>query len=85
MINPNLVRAKFRAFGILKSTVTSISEVPQGDAYLVELTLDNGLKTTYGKSIPFRQEMRGAANIVTEERRVVERVFDTLLSILKNT
>lgn len=83
--NIQLSSFPFREFGILKSTVISISEVPQGDAYFVELELDSGLKTTYDKSIPFRQEMQGTANIVTEERRVVERVFDTLLSILKNT
>jgi len=75
----------FQEFGILKSTVVSFSPVPQGDNYLLELELTNGLKTTYEKTIPFRQEMRGTANIITEDRRVVDRVFDKLLSILKNT
>jgi len=75
----------FREFGIVKSEVKHISLVPQNDFYLVELNLNEGLKTTYGKDIPFRQEMQGNAKIITENRRVVERIFDKLLNILKNT
>ena len=75
----------FQEFGILKSTVVGFSAVPEGENYLLELELKNGLKTTYEKTVPFRQEMQGTANIITEDRRVVDRVFDKLLSILKNT
>ena len=83
--NVQLSSFPFREFGILKSTVTSISGVPKEGSYLVELELQNGLKTTYDKTIPFRQEMQGTANIITEKRRVVTRIFDKILSILKNT
>ena len=75
----------FREFGILISNVKSISLVPKDNFYLVELELKEGLKTTYDRSIPFRQEMQGTANIITENRRIVERIFDKLLNILKNT
>ena len=74
----------YREFGILKTKVKNIAPIPQDDRYQIELELTDGLKTTYGKSIPFRQEMQGTANIITEDRRVVERIFDTILSLFKN-
>jgi hypothetical protein len=48
------------------------------------LEVPETLITTYNKSIPFRQEMQGTANIVTEDQRILERVFDKILSILRN-
>ena len=42
------------------------------------------LKTSYGKTLNFRQEMQGTANIITEYRRVVERVLDNFRDLMKN-
>ena len=38
---------------------------------------------TYNKTIPFRQEMKGAADIVTEDLRLIERFFYQLKNIIK--
>jgi hypothetical protein len=46
--------------------------------------LPQNLQSTYGKPIPFRQEMQGIAKIVTEDRRVVLRLFDQFRDLLKN-
>jgi multidrug resistance efflux pump len=74
----------YQEFGSIGATVKDISSVPQGDAYQIELEVPGTLVTTYEKSIPFRQEMQGTANIITEDRRILERVFDKILSILRN-
>ena len=78
-------------YGILKGEVQNISLVPvsmsnsrEEETYLVELKLNNDLITTYNKTITFRQEMQGIASIITEDRRVLERIFDRVKSILKN-
>lgn len=75
----------YKEYGILKTTVDHISLVPQEDRYLLEVKLPDSLITTYDKRIPFRQEMLGTADIITEDRRVIERIFDRLNSILKNS
>ena len=75
----------FQEYGIIKGEVTSISLVPSEENYLLEISLPNELVTSYDKTIPFRQEMRGSIDIVTENRRVLERIFDRVRSILKNT
>ena len=74
----------YAEYGIVEGTVQNVSLVPQKDSYLVEIALNDGLKTTYGKSIVLQQEMQGAANIITEDRRVIARVFDKLKDLLKN-
>lgn len=74
----------FREYGILKSEVAEISLVPIENHYLVALNLPETLTTSYGKTIPFRQEMQGVAEIITEERRVLERVFDRVRSVVRN-
>lgn len=81
-------------YGILKATIKTIALMPEAmptqtqeqtqAGYLLELTLPNGLNTTYKKLIPMKQEMPGTAEIITEERRILERILDRILNILKN-
>ena len=70
-------------FGELNGKIKSISQIPdeQGN-YLIDVTLPQDLKTTYGKIIPFRQEMKGTANIITEDLRLIERFFYQLKNII---
>ena len=73
-----------RQYGILEGTVTSLAAVPQKEEYALDIRLPSDLLTTYGKPMPFRQEMQGVAKIVTEDRRVVMRLFDQFRDLLKN-
>ncbi len=82
--NIRLAGYPYQEFGSLVCKVSSISLVPQGDGFSVELDIPQPLTTTYDRTIPFQQEMLGTANIITEDRRILERVFDRILSILKN-
>ena len=71
-------------FGELNGAVKSISLIPNEEGnYLVDVELPQNLKTTYDKTIPFRQEMKGAADIVTEDLRLIERFFYQLKNIIK--
>lgn len=74
----------YREFGAVNAIVRSISPVPEGGFYQVELTLPRKIETTYGKAIPFGQELQGTARIITEERSILERIFDRILSALRN-
>jgi len=88
-VNIQLDGFPFQEYGVIKATVESISLVPTSVVpnetnYILEINLPDSLITTYDKLIPFRQEMKGTANIITEDRRVLERIFDRFNSILKN-
>ncbi len=63
-------------FGTLKGKVKHISLLPDKDGlYLINVELPEKLITTYGKEIPFKQEMRGVVEIITEDLRLIERFF----------
>ena len=89
-VNIRLHGFPFQEFGVITTKVENISLVPVAinaenpASYILEVDLPDTLVTNYGKVIPFRQEMQGVANIITEDRRVLERIFDRVNSILKN-
>jgi multidrug resistance efflux pump len=89
-VNIQLDGFPFTEFGIVIGKVEQISLVPLSSSdqseghYLVDIQLPDTLRTTYNKEIPFRQEMQGTANIVTDDRRVMVRILDRVLSALRN-
>ncbi|WPO77297.1 HlyD family efflux transporter periplasmic adaptor subunit [Flavobacterium sp. KACC 22761] len=53
------------------------------NSYLIDVTLPFGLKTNYGVELNFHAEAKGTAEIITEDRRLIERFFDNLRYKLK--
>ena len=78
----------YQQYGIVEGTVQNIALVPQagkeGDTYLLEISINDSLSTTYGKKLKMKQEMQGSANIITEDRRVIERVYDRFQDLKRN-
>ncbi len=63
-------------FGVLNGTVKNISLIPDAEGfYFVDVELPSKLITSYNKEIDFKQEMRGTAEIITEDLRLIERFF----------
>ncbi len=73
-----------KEFGMINGRVESISKASQNNTYLVQVSLPQGLKTTYNKQLEFKQEMQAIAEIITEDMRIIERVFNQFKSIFKN-
>jgi len=70
-------------FGTLQGAIKSISLVPNNEGqYLIDVSLPKTLITSYNKTIDFKQEMRGAAEIVTEDLRLIERFFYQFKNVL---
>jgi HlyD family secretion protein len=69
-------------YGLLTGKIESISSVPKNNFYEAEVFFPDGLKTTYGKTLPFRQQMPGSAEIITKERSVMSRLFDKFYSMV---
>jgi multidrug resistance efflux pump len=68
-------------FGILIGSINRISLVPRDGLYYIDVDLSKNLKTTYNKRLEFRQEMQGKAEIITEDLRLLERIFYQLRKI----
>lgn len=69
-------------FGYLIGNVESLSQIPDKDGfYRIDASLRRNLITTYGKEIKFNQEMRGSAEIITKDLRLIERLLYQLREI----
>lgn len=75
-VNIRLANFPDREFGIIKGKVKSISLTPDKEGnLLIDISLPNGIETSYDKKIIFQQEMSGTADIVTEDLRLIERLL----------
>jgi multidrug resistance efflux pump len=75
----------YEQFGIVKGAIKSKALVPNNDSYIsVEVILPQDLKTSYGQKLKFEQQMQGTAEIITQDRRLISRIFDKFISVFKN-
>lgn len=75
-VNIRLQNYPDREYGLLEGKVRHISLTPDNEGFLVlEIELTNGLTTTYNKTIDFRQEMTGRADVITDDLRLIERIL----------
>ena len=86
-VNIRLQNFPENEYGILRGTVKNISLTPTetgGMAYYsVEITLNDGLITTYKKELPYLSDMQGQADIITEDISFLERLILPVKKILK--
>jgi HlyD family secretion protein len=82
-VNIKLNNYPYMEFGMLEGRIRSISEVPDGDNYSLDVELSNGLITNYGIELKFAQEIEGVAEIITEDQRLLQRIFNPLKALLK--
>jgi multidrug efflux pump subunit AcrA (membrane-fusion protein) len=75
-VNIRLSNFSDREFGMLLGKIKNISLTPDKEGnLLIDVSLQNGLQTTYKKQITFQQEMSGSAEIITEDLRLLERIL----------
>jgi len=83
-VNIRLANFPDKEFGVLQGKIHSISLVPDKDGnLLLDVSLPNGLETSYKKQIVFQQEMKGTAEIVTEDLRLLERIMHQFRNIFE--
>lgn len=74
---------RFQEYGIVQGKVQNISLTPDDKGnYYVDVILPKGLKTSYNKTLPFDKELKGNAEIVTQDLRLIERFFYQIRKLL---
>ena len=53
------------------------------ETYLVTITFPEELNTNYGYRLQSKFEMKGSAEIITNDRRLIQRFFDNIKYIVK--
>lgn len=74
---------RFQEYGIVEGRVQNISLTPDEKGnYYVDVILPKGLKTSYNKTLAFDKELKGNAEIVTQDLRLIERFFYQIRKLL---
>jgi multidrug resistance efflux pump len=76
LVNIKLSGYPYLEYGMLRGVVKSISLVPAGNDYIIEIDLPEGLTTLYGTKLDFTQNMQGTAEIITEDIRLLQKIIN---------
>ncbi|MDQ0965621.1 multidrug efflux pump subunit AcrA (membrane-fusion protein) [Flavobacterium sp. W4I14] len=72
-----------RINSISLTTNTTKTEKADMETYMVLVDFPNQLKTNYGTKLDFKAEAKGTAEIITNDRRLIQRLFDNLKYVIK--
>ncbi|WP_436486637.1 HlyD family secretion protein [Chitinophaga sp. ARDCPP14] len=74
----------YQEFGMVEGRVKNIANAPDKDGnYYVNVILPKGLQTSFHKTLPFDKELKGNAEIVTQDLRLIERFFYQMRKLLR--
>lgn len=65
------------------STTTVKTEKNETETYQILVNFPNRLKTNYGTTLSDKAEAKGTAEIITNDRRLIQRLFDNLKYAIK--
>jgi multidrug resistance efflux pump len=72
-------------FGVILGEINHISLIADKNGnYIIDVKLPSDLITSYNKHIDFKQEMKGAAEIITEDLRLLDRFFYQLKNAINH-
>jgi len=71
----------YQEFGTVEGRVRYKARLPRNNTYAIEVTFPEGLTTSYDRVLNFDQQMSGKAEIITKEKRFIERVFEKLIEV----
>ncbi|MCX6222325.1 MAG: hypothetical protein NTZ69_15245 [Bacteroidia bacterium] len=74
-VNLKFASYPYMEYGVVEGVVSKISSVPNGETYALEVNLPGQMVSTFGKKLEFQQELKGTAEIITEERRLLDRIL----------
>lgn len=74
-VNLKFANYPYMEYGIVKGIVSKISSVPNGDSYALEVNIPGQMVSTFGKKLEFQLELKGTAEIITEERSLLVRIL----------
>jgi hypothetical protein len=73
----------FEEYGIVEGKISSIPQLSTKDnkSFFAFVELPDGLKTTHNTSLTYSYGMIATAEIITEDLRLIERIFYTIRKI----
>jgi HlyD family secretion protein len=81
-VNIKFANFPYMEYGMVRGTIRSISLVTHDKLYSAVVQLNEGLKTNYGILLEFNQDMNGIAEIITDDKRLLERVVYPVKAVI---
>jgi len=72
----------YQEFGMLVGKVGTISRVPNNLLYNADVILEKGLVTSYKKKLPIIKQLKGNAEILTDDISLLLRFFNPLKAFI---
>lgn len=87
-VNIKLDDYPYMEFGFVQVTLSKMSSLPYEDAstgsfFVLEVIMPDSLVTQYGKHIPYRPEMTGIAEIITDDMTVFDRLLNPIKAVIR--
>lgn len=82
-VNVKFDNYPYMEYGLIRGKVKSVSLVPEDSFYMVEITFPAGLVTNYDNELQMQNQLMGQAEIITEDLRLIQRIFNPLKSLWK--
>lgn len=83
-INISVTGYPYMEFGFLTGRIVSVSLLADEEStYTVTVSLPQDLRTSYNKTLEFKGELAGTAEVITDERSITERLFSPLRYLCK--
>jgi multidrug resistance efflux pump len=82
-VNIRLDNYPFTQYGMVNGLVSNVSLVSKDNTYAVDVTLPQGLKTSYNKELIYKEEMAGTGDIITDNLSLLDRLFMKFREIAK--
>jgi multidrug resistance efflux pump len=81
-VNIKLTGYPYMEYGMLNGEVSAVSLVPEKEGYVVEIRLNEGMKSSYSEQLKLVQEMDGTAEIIADEMRMIYRFINPLKTLI---
>jgi multidrug efflux pump subunit AcrA (membrane-fusion protein) len=72
----------YREFGALKGSLNFISSIPTDSGFIAKVILPEDLSINYKKQIVYRDGLTAQAEIITEDLKLSDRLFNELRSVM---
>jgi multidrug efflux pump subunit AcrA (membrane-fusion protein) len=73
----------YQEFGTLKGELSFIAAIPTDSGYLAKVVLKDGLKTNYQKTLLFHEGLTAQAEVITEDLKLSDRLFNQIRQLIK--
>ncbi len=80
-VNVKFDNYPYMEYGLVRGRVTNVSLVPEDNFYMVEIDFPDGLVTNYGNDLTMQNQLVGKAEIITEDLKLIQRVFNPLKAL----